>query len=422
MRSSRLAAVAVFTAAAYFAATGAWPWRRLSEAATPLATATRVAPTHRTLADTLQRGETLSELLERHNVVGLDLASLTSALDPRRLRAGLIFNFRRPVADSVPDRVTVRTSPEQLVRFTRVANAWSADVEPIAWRPEVIRVEGDIQNSLYEALDRQIPDSELAGPERERLAWALADVFAWEVDFSRDIRAGDHFTVALERLVSDAGEVRFGRVLASDLSVDSRHYTAFRFEQAGSVSFFDKDGNSLKRAFLRAPVEFRRISSNFTSARFHPVLGYTRKHEGTDYAAATGTPVMAAGDGTVIRAGRAGGYGNLIEIRHRSGITTRYGHLSRILTHAGAHVSQGQVIGKVGQTGLATGPHLHYEFRVNGVAKDSRRVDLGNGAPVARADRAAFNTDRDSLAAILYGQPVPPARLMAANKSAGSTS
>ncbi len=416
MRFKNLAAVAVFTAAAYFAATGAWPWHRLAGEPVSLARVDTAPPppSHHVLVDTLHSGETLSELLERHKMVGINLASLTDALNPRRLRAGLVFNFRRPVQDSVPDRISVRTGPEQRVLFTRVANNWSAGVDSIAWHPEIVRADGDIQNSLYEALDRQIPDSVLDDRERTNLAWALADVFAWEVDFSRDIRVGDHFTVVLERLVSDEGEVRFGRVLASDLSVDARHYTAFRFAGGDGSSFYDKDGNSLKRAFLRAPVEFRRISSGFTNARFHPVLGYTRKHEGTDFAAATGTPVMAAGDGTVIRAGRAGGYGNLIEIRHRNGITTRYGHLSRILTHRGDRVHQGEVIGKVGQTGLATGPHLHYEFRVNGVAKDSRRVNLGNGAPVAAAHRKAFEQERNRLAAILYQAPAPPIQIMAA--------
>jgi murein DD-endopeptidase MepM/ murein hydrolase activator NlpD len=416
MRHRNLAAVAVFTVATYFAATGAWPWQRLADAPASLAVADSapIAPTHRQLVDTLHSGETLSELLERHQMVGINLASLTDALNPRRLRAGLIFDFRRPVTDSVPDRVTVRTGPEQRLLFTRVADNWSAGVDSISWHPEIVRADGDIQNSLYEALDRQIPDSVLDDRQRINLAWALSDVFAWEVDFSRDIRAGDHFTVVLERLVSDEGEVRFGRVLASDLSVDARHYTAFHFAGTDGSSFYDKDGNSLRRAFLRAPVEFRRISSGFTNARFHPVLGYTRKHEGTDFAAATGTPVMASGDGTVIRAGRAGGYGNLIEIRHRNGITTRYGHLSRILTHKGARVHQGEVIGKVGQTGLATGPHLHYEFRVNGIAKDSRRVELGNGAPVASAQRSAFQRERDRLSAILYDGPAPPIQIMAA--------
>lgn len=417
MRYWKAAAVAVFMAAVYFAMSGNWPWERLGDGKAPLAAvaAQPAPPTHQLLADTLHRGETLSELLERHNV-GINLASLTDALDPRRLRAGLVFHFRQPVTDSVPDRVTVRTSPDQRILFKRVANDWSADVDSIAWHPELVRVDGDIQNSLYEALDRQVPDSVLGDRERVNLAWELADVFAWEVDFSRDIRPGDHFTVLMERLVSDEGEVRFGRILASDLSVDSREYTAFHFGKE-SHAFYDKNGNSLKRAFLRAPVSFRRISSNFTSARFHPVLGYTRKHEGTDFAADIGTPVMAAGDGTVIRAGRAGGYGNLIEIRHRNGITTRYGHLSRILTHVGAHVHQSEVIGKVGMTGLATGPHLHYEFRVNGVAKDSRRVDLGNGAPVPRADRAAFESERDSLSAILYQTPAPAIKIMASATS-----
>jgi len=259
-----------------------------------------------------------------------------------------------------------------------------------------------------------VPDSLLGGPERERLAWGIADVFAWQIDFSRDVRAGDRFQVLVERLVSEEGEVRFGRVLAGDFEMERRHLTAFRFAEGETPAFYDSEGNSLRRAFLRAPVEFRRISSNFSRARFHPVLGRTRRHEGTDYAANTGTRVMAAGEGTVIRAGRAGGYGNMVEIRHRNGITTRYAHLSRILTRRGARVGQGQVIGLVGSTGLASGPHLHYEFRVNGAAKDSRRVDLGNGAPVAKRRRAEFEAERDRLAALLYGGAVtPPAQLVA---------
>jgi murein DD-endopeptidase MepM/ murein hydrolase activator NlpD len=165
-------------------------------------------------------------------------------------------------------------------------------------------------------------------------------------------------------------------------------------------------------------VEFRRISSRFASARFHPVLGLTRRHEGTDYAAAPGTPVMAAGDGVVLRAGRAGGYGNLIELRHLNGITTRYGHLRGFARNIrrGVRVEQGQTIGYVGSTGLATGPHLHYEFRVNGIAKDSRRVTLGSGAPVAASQRATFEQERDRLLALLRksdssaAEPSPIAR------------
>jgi murein DD-endopeptidase MepM/ murein hydrolase activator NlpD len=297
------------------------------------------------------------------------------------------------------------------VVFNRVADGWSGAVEAIAWRAEPVRIEGAIDNSLYEAIDAEVPDSQLDADDRVRLAWDLADIYAWQVDFTRDIQSGDRFRVLYERLVSADGEVRFGRILAGDLTMSGKSLTAFRFDADGRPAFYDADGNSLRRAFLRAPVQFRRISSSFARSRFHPILGISRRHEGTDYAASPGTPVMAAGDGVVLRAGWAGGYGNLIELRHRNGITTRYGHLRGFARgiRAGARVSQGQTIGYVGSTGLASGPHLHYEFRVNGVAKDSRRVDLGNGAPVATAQRAAFDHTRDSLLAQLEGPLHPPA-------------
>lgn len=410
-------ALIVFGAAAFFSASGRWPWHRLSHTAAPaLATvAPALAAPVRENLDTLHRGETVSALFARHGVDGIDLPSLSRQLsiDPRRLRAGLVFTFRHTAADSAPDAITVRTSPEQRVRFTRVADEWNAQAEAIEWRPEVVRVEGQIDNSLYEALDRQIADSVLAGAERTGLAWALADVYDWQVDFTRDIQPGDHFQVVLERLVSTEGDVRFGRILASDLSVGGKQLTAFRF--GSGSNFYDLKGNSLKLAFLRAPLEFRRISSVFTRARFHPVLGITRRHEGTDYAAAPGTPVRAAGEGVVVRAGRAGGYGNLIELRHRNGITTRYGHLRAFARglHAGMRVSQGQQIGYVGATGLATGPHLHYEFRVNGVAQDSRRVNLGNGPPLTGAELKRFQSERERLGALLY----PAAPVMVAQRT-----
>jgi murein DD-endopeptidase MepM/ murein hydrolase activator NlpD len=376
----------------------------------PTETQAAVAPAAIEILDTLRRGETVSELFARHKIVGLDLGGLDPALplDPRRMRSGLVFSFRSTAPDTLPNRISVRTSPEQRVIFHRVPDGWDAVVEPIAWTAEPIRIEGAIDNSLYEALDAQVPDDQLDGADRQRLAWDLADVYAWQVDFTRDIQPGDRFQVVFERLVSEDGETRFGRVLASDLTMSGKGLTAFRFEADGQPAFYDAAGSSLRRAFLRAPVQFRRISSTFARARFHPVLGITRRHEGTDYAAAPGTPVMAAGDGVVLRAGRAGGYGNLIELRHRNGITTRYGHLRGFARgiRAGARVGQGQTIGYVGSTGLASGPHLHYEFRVNGVAKDARRVALGNGAPIRDAIRDDFNRERDRLLLLLH----PPRR------------
>jgi len=413
MRLVRLGlAVAVFAAAALFASTGRWPWHRLPPAAArpvlPTPALPAMLPDTETV-DTLRRGETISELFGRHGVVDLDVAALGPAvsLNPRRLRPGLVFRFQRSAADTVPTRISVRTGPEQRVIFHRVADGWDSMVEPIAWKAQEVRIEGAIDNSLYEALDAQVGEELLDGGGRQRLAWDLADVYAWQVDFTRDIQPGDRFQVVFERLVSENGEVRFGRVMASDLTMSGKSLTAFRFETDGRAAFYDADGNSLRRAFLRAPVQFRRISSSFARARFHPVLGIRRRHEGTDYAASPGTPVMAAGDGVVRRAGRAGGYGNLVEIRHRNGITTRYGHLRGFARgiRAGTRVTQGQTIGYVGSTGLASGPHLHYEFRVNGVAKDSRRVALGNGAPIRAALRADFTRERDLLLERLRQEP-----------------
>jgi len=399
-------ALAVVALGAWAALTDAWPWRRML-VAEPIVVTNAWAES----ADTLRRGETISDLLARQGIVGIDLQGIAerTKLDPRRARTGLVFNFRRARLDSVPSSFTVRTGLDQRVQFDRAADGWTTNVQPIFWRPEVVRIEGPIDNSLYVALDNGV-DAQLLGPgERERLAWDLADIYAWSVDFTRDIRAGDQFQVLLEREVSEEGEVRFGRILASDLSINGRSLTAYRFETAdGTPSYYDAGGESLKRAFLRAPLQFRRISSSFNRARRHPILGYTRRHEGTDYSAAYGTPVLAAGDGTVAKAGRAGGYGNLIELRHANGITTRYGHLSAILVRPGARVTQGQVIGRVGATGLATASHLHYEFRVNGAARDSRRLDLGNGKPVPDSDRPAFDETRVQLAALLYTDPSAP--------------
>lgn len=398
----------ILGAALVFTARGQWPWRRLEAPPVGL-----MAEAFTEQIDTLRSGETLSELFARQGVDELSSPGMTSrlGLDPRRVPAGLVFSFRKGPTDSAPSRVLVRIGPEQRLELKREEAGWLAERQEILWTTQVERIDGPIDNSLYEALDAQVADQTLDGGERARLAWDLADVFAWQVDFSRDIRPGDHFTVAFERLVSEEGDVRLGRILAATLLIDGRNITGYRFEGAnGRAAWYDAEGNSLHRAFLRAPVQFRRISSSFSRSRFHPILGYARRHEGTDYAAAPGTPVMAAGDGTVLHAGWSGGYGNLIEIRHRNGITTRYGHLRGFASgiHSGTVVTQGEVIGYVGSTGLASGPHLHYEFRVNGVARDTRSVSLGGGEPLPKASRVSFDAERSRLNAVLESPAEPP--------------
>jgi murein DD-endopeptidase MepM/ murein hydrolase activator NlpD len=403
-----LLSAAVLVVAGGYAARREWPWRR-----PPAGPVTVVEFFDQTL-DTLRRGETLSHLFARQGLNGFTLSqSATPGIfEPRRLRPGMVFTFLRRAEDSVPSQVVVRIGPEQRVTLHRLNDGWWPVAEPIPWRAEPVTLGGEITTSLYDALDDEVSDSLLSLPDRIRLAWDLADVFAWQVDFSRDIRPGDRFRVLAERLVSENGEVRYGRVLAGDLVVGGQRYIAFRYGGLdGRTGFFDAEGRSLRRAFLLAPVSFRRISSRFTRTRLHPILGTIRRHEGIDFAASPGTPVMAAGDGVVLRREWGGGYGNLIELRHANGIVTRYAHLQDFARRAvpGDRVLQGDVIGYVGSTGLATGPHLHYEFRINGVSRDPRSADLGTGEPVPVAQLRDFERERARLSALLAWPdgPVP---------------
>jgi len=363
-------------------------------------------------SDTLHARETMSDLLTRAGITGSDYVAFLSAaraLDTRRLRPGLVFNVRRLKGDSIAQRLGVRTGPEVRLWITRLGgdSGWRETVETIPWSKTRLRATGVIQSNLYDALDNAVPDSFLPSKERVALAWAIADVYDWEVDFTRDIRPGDRFEVLIERLESPEGELRFGRILAARVDVASTPSYAFYFEgEAARGGFYDDKGRSLRRAFLRAPLQYRRISSRF-GGRFHPILNRWRSHQGTDYAAAWGTPVRATADGMVTFAGREGGYGNLIEIRHANGIRTRYGHLSKFVKglRVGLHVSQDQTVGFVGSTGLSTGPHLHYEFLVNGRATNPQRKDAGPVQAVPSKLKPLFETMRTQLLAELEPRP-----------------
>ena len=371
---------------------------------TPAAEPIRVTTAYREFADTLGRRETLSAVLARAGITGTAYAAfLTSAtrLDMRRLRPGLVFHFREPVTDSVVDGFMVRLSPDRRLWYSRDTSGWTEREEVIPWEPQRVRTVGRITTSLYDAIDEAVPDSILPGPERQALAWAIADVYDWEVDFTRDIRSGDRFEVLYDRLVSGEGDIRFGQVMAVRVDVSQRPTYAFYFEPDSAAvagGFYDDQGRSLKRAFLRAPLQFRRITSGF-GGRMHPILHTYRQHEGVDYAAAYGTPVRATADGLVTLVGRDAGYGNMIELRHANGIRTRYGHLSSFTKglHTGERIAQGETIGYVGSTGLSTGPHLHYEFLVNGRPTNPQRTNAGAGALVPKSLQSAFAAVRQAL-------------------------
>ncbi len=267
---------------------------------------------------------------------------------------------------------------------------------------DTLTVSGTIQSSLFSALDKSA--SGLSRSARAELAFSLADIFEYRVDMSKDFQVGDKFQVLVERLQKPNGAIIINKVLGAKLALSGNEIEAIRFDsRATNGEYFDGSGKSLRASFLRAPVSFRRISSMFGGRR-HPVLGVWRRHKGTDYAASQGTPVRSIGDGVVIFAGRKGGYGNVIDIRHRNGFVSRYGHLRNFSKgiRSGTRVSIGSTIGAVGQTGLATGPHLHFEILVKGVQQDPRiALQMKGGDPIPSSERGVFQQLRSRTLATL---------------------
>jgi murein DD-endopeptidase MepM/ murein hydrolase activator NlpD len=262
---------------------------------------------------------------------------------------------------------------------------------------DTLTVSGTIQSSLFSALDKA-NDGSLPRSARAELAFSLADIFEYRVDMSKDLQVGDRFHILVERLQKPNGAIIINKILGARLALSGNEIEAIRFDsRAASGEYFDGSGKSLRAAFLRAPVAFRRISSIFGGRR-HPVLGIWRKHKGTDYAASMGTPVRSIGDGVVVFAGRKGGYGNVIDIRHRNGFVSRYGHLRSFAKgiHRGSHVAIGSTIGAVGMSGLATGPHLHFEILVNGVQRDPKiALQMKGGDPIPSSEKGVFQAIRE---------------------------
>jgi murein DD-endopeptidase MepM/ murein hydrolase activator NlpD len=363
------------------------------------------APAWRLRHDTLAPGETLNALLARAGVHGRQAANLlrsATALDPRRAPAGLALTVRTLDSDSIPSELIFQLAIDRLVTVRRSDSGWVSTEERLPWVTDTIAVSGTITSTLYDALDAS--ESDLPAGSRAELAWAMADIYEYRVDMSRDLQPNDVFRVLVERRRGPQGAVRVGAVLASSFTVGGSELQAIRHQGSTSrVGYYDQDGKSMRAAFLRAPLQFRRISSVFGMRR-HPILGVWRRHAGTDYAASSGTPIRAIGDGVVIFAGRKGGYGNAVEIRHRNGFVSRYGHLRGFArsTRRGARVGIGETIGFVGMTGLATAPHLHFEVLVKGAQRNPRTaLAMKGGEPLPASERAEFARVRGELIAML---------------------
>ena len=367
------------------------------------------SPSWKLRFDTLGKGESLQRVLRRSGLsdtAAIRAIQAATTLDERRIPSGMPITIRSETADSAPSEVIFQLAVDKIIRLTRSGDDWTGAEERLPWQIDTIVVSGTIQSQVYAAMDDAAKDL-LSKPVREQLTWRLAEVYQYKVDMTRELRKGDQFTVIAERMTGPNGAVRVGNVLASTFSLSGSVLKAIRYPGKFGDEYFDEKGKSMRTAFLRYPVDFRRISSGFGN-RLHPILGYTRAHKGTDYAADAGTPVKAIGDGTIITAGWNNGYGNLAAIRHPNGFVTRYGHMRGFGKgiHSGARVQMGQTIGYVGMTGLATGPHLHFEVLIAGEQHDPRYAfNKQSGEPIPKTQLAAFESVRDWFVPRLDGVP-----------------
>ncbi len=270
----------------------------------------------------------------------------------------------------------------QTLRVIRRGEALAAEVLTRTYDTRTAVVAGRIDSSLFATI------ADVG--EHPQLAFDLSEIFAWDIDFNTEIQGGDGFRVAVEKLSLDDRFVRYGRILAARFDRGDRTLHAVRYEGTGGAGYYDLDGTPLRKAFLRSPLRFTRISSRFSHSRLHPILKKRRPHLGIDYAAPRGTPVNASADGVVTFAGRQGGFGRLVRLRHANGYETMYGHLSRIHVRRGQRVSQGDRIGAVGSTGLSTGPHLDYRMKLNGRYVNPLQIQVPPAEPLSDSERPAF--------------------------------
>jgi murein DD-endopeptidase MepM/ murein hydrolase activator NlpD len=352
------------------------------------------------VTEIIRRDDTLASLLKRLNIrnedaieflrTNHDASALASQLKPGQSvraqtnEAGKLIELQYQVSNS------------SLLSVTNSDAGYIAKTHEINFNKHTVLKSATIKNSLFGATDAaDIPDS---------VAMQIVDIFSTDIDFQADLRKGDRLVVVYEAEYSEGLQVKAGQVLSAEFTNDGKTYSAFIYrDPSGHATYYSNDGKSMHKSFLRSPLEFSRISSGFSAGRLHPVLQTMRAHKGVDYAAPIGTRVKASGDGIVEFVGSKGGYGNVIVLQHNNKISTVYGHLSGFAPglHQGTKVSQGEVIAYVGKTGLATGPHLHYEFLLNGEHRDPVTVALPSAEPIPTNYKAAFLAQKAEYAAQL---------------------
>lgn len=371
------------------------------------------------VAVTIGRNDTLDQVFRGLQLKLSDLAALRNLPEVRKsldmIRPGDVIQMTH--LNGEIKSLSRRINETATLSVTRPDGVFNATVveNPLEMQEKTLR--GTVDSSLYVAVN--------AAGGTDRLAVELADVFKYDIDFVNQVQPGDQFVVAHEQQYQDGDFVRDGDILAAEFVNSGKTYRAVRYVgPSGRADYYTPDGRPVRKAFLRYPVDYARISSGFSLARRHPVLNRVRAHKGIDFAAPTGTPIKAAGAGHVVSRGRSGGYGNVVVLAHSGGVTTLYGHMSRFAKglSVGDRVSQGQVIGYVGMTGLATGPHVHYEYRVNGVHKNPAKVTVAKADPIPASLMADFKAQTAPLLARLDAQPAPAVQVASATAGASGKS
>lgn len=345
----------------------------------------------------VQRGDTVAALLTRLGVQDeqafafLRLQQDTQAIF-RQLRPGKVVSARTSESGELLALTFPLNGPKDSALVVEKRDGkLQAGEQAQALTAQVVMKSGEIRTSLFAATDAiGLPDG---------IATQMADIFGGDIDFHRDLRKGDRFSVVYEMLFNQGQPTRPGRILATEFVNNGKSYSAVWFESKDGQGYYTAEGKNIRKAFLRSPLEFSRVTSGFSHSRFHPIHQTWRAHKGVDYGAPIGTRIKATGDGVVEFAGKQGGYGNLVVIRHQGRFTTHYGHLNGFAAgiRKGARVNQGDIVGYVGKTGWATGPHLHYEFRINNVHQNPLAVALPSAPPLAPQQMAEFKLHADPL-------------------------
>ena len=344
-----------------------------------------------------QRGDTLSSLLSRLGVNTEDAQKLLRAQARflNSLRAGTTVHAEVS-AEGVLVSLTYTSGKDTLATIERESDGYKASESRLTLTPHTVLKSGTIRSSLFAAAD--------SAGVADGIAIQLAEVFGGDIDFHRDLRKGDRFSVIYEVLYHEGRAVRAGRLLGAEFVNAGKSYRAVWYAGAdgGKGGYYTPDGKNLRKAFLRSPLEFSRVTSGF-GMRMHPIMQQWRAHRGLDYAAPIGTRIRSVGDGVVEYSGRQGGYGNMVILRHSGQYSTAYAHMTRIAPnlHRGSRIAQGDTVGFVGQTGWATGPHLHFEFRIAGVARNPLAIAMPAALPVTANELPAFRLHTAPLAAQL---------------------